>query len=40
MQEIIQESTQGNQGSKKKNFNASIPIKAFFNACMHNPLNY
>ena len=36
MQEIIQESTQGNQGSKKKNFNASIPIKAFFNACMHN----
>lgn len=36
MQEIIQESTQGAQGGKKRNFNTSIPIKAFFNACLHN----
>ena len=35
MQEIIQESTSGND-KKKKSLNASIPIKAFFNACVHN----
>ena len=37
MQEIIQESAPSkNSGEKKKNFSASIPIKAFFNACLHN----
>ncbi|MBR6431579.1 MAG: hypothetical protein IKS64_01895, partial [Muribaculaceae bacterium] len=37
MQEIIQESTpSSNSSEKKKNFGASIPIKAFFNACLHN----
>ena len=37
MQEIIQESAPSkNSGEKKNNFSASIPIKAFFNACLHN----
>ncbi|MBQ6278482.1 MAG: polysaccharide biosynthesis tyrosine autokinase, partial [Muribaculaceae bacterium] len=36
MQEIIQESTPSNDGGKKRNFSASIPIKAFFRACLHN----
>jgi len=36
MQEIIQESTPSNDSKRKKNFNASIPIKAFFKACLHN----
>ena len=37
MQEIIQESTQDNKSnSRKKNFTSSIPIKAFFRACMRN----
>lgn len=36
MQEIIQESPTNNSDKKKKNFNSSIPIKAFFNACMRN----
>lgn len=36
MQEIIQESTSNDSKSKKKSFTNSIPIKAFFNACLHN----
>ena len=37
MQEIIQESTPTTtSGNRKKNFTASIPIKAFFRACLHN----
>ena len=37
MQEIIQESTPTTKnGDKKRNFSTSIPIKAFFRACMHN----
>ena len=37
MQEIIQESPQDNRSNaRKKNFTASIPIKAFFRACMRN----
>lgn len=36
MQEIIQESASNNSEKRKKNLTASIPIKAFFNACLHN----
>lgn len=36
MQEIIQESPSNNSEKKKRNFTTSIPIKAFFNACLHN----
>lgn len=37
MQEIIQETPSSNdEKKKKKNFTTSIPIKAFFNACLHN----
>lgn len=36
MQEIIQESQSNGSEKKKKNFSTSIPIKAFFNACLHN----
>ena len=37
MQEIIQESPSSNSENKrKKNFTNTIPIKAFFNACVHN----
>mgnify|MGYP002622955471 CR=1 FL=1 len=36
MQEIIQESQSSSSGNKKKSFTTSIPIKAFFNACLHN----
>ncbi len=36
MQEIIQESTSSSNEKKKKNFTTSIPIKAFFNACLRN----
>ena len=38
MQEIIQESAPSNNNSekRKRNFSNTIPIKAFFRACMHN----
>ena len=36
MQEIIQETSTNSSEKKKKNFTNSIPIKAFFNACVHN----